>query len=41
MKDFEAAQYQVSMFNSGYDDLFFAFHYVNGLKDEIKGDVQS
>jgi hypothetical protein len=29
------------MFNTGYDDLFFTSHFVNGLKEEISGAVQS
>jgi hypothetical protein len=29
------------MFNTGYDDLFFTSHFVNGLKDEIRGAIQS
>jgi hypothetical protein len=29
------------MFNVGFDDLFFTSQFVNGLKDEIKGLVQS
>ncbi|GJM99857.1 hypothetical protein PR202_ga16995 [Eleusine coracana subsp. coracana] len=41
IQSFEAAQFQVSMFNSGYDDMFFTSHFVNGLKDEIRGVVQS
>jgi hypothetical protein len=40
-KEFEVVQYQVSMFNLGYDDMFFTSHYVNGLKGDIKGVVQS
>jgi hypothetical protein len=29
------------MHNSGYDDLFFASQFFNGLKDEIRDTVQS
>lgn len=29
------------MHNPSYDDLFLASHYVKGLKDEIRGVVQS
>jgi hypothetical protein len=29
------------MFNSGLDDMFFAYHFVDGLKEDIKGGVQS
>jgi hypothetical protein len=36
-----AIQYQVSMFNTGFDDLFFTSHFVNGLKDEMRGVVQA
>jgi hypothetical protein len=41
IKEFEAIQYQVSMFNIGFDDLLFTSHFVNGLKDEIRGVVQA
>jgi hypothetical protein len=40
-KDFEAVQFQVSMFNAGLDDLFFTSHFINGLQDDIKAVVQS
>jgi hypothetical protein len=40
-KEFEAVQFQVSMFNTGFDDMFFTAQYVNGLKDEIKLVVQT
>jgi hypothetical protein len=36
-KDFEALQFQVTMFNPRLDDIFFTTHFVNGLKDEIRG----
>jgi hypothetical protein len=29
------------MFNTGFDDLFFTSHFVNGLKDEIRGVEQA
>jgi hypothetical protein len=32
---FQALQYDISMHNSNYDELFFASKYVDGLKDEI------
>jgi hypothetical protein len=40
-KEFEAIQFQVSMFNPGFDDLFFTSQFVTGLKDEIMGAVQA
>jgi hypothetical protein len=40
-KKFEALQFQVTMFNLGLDDMFFTTHFVNGLREEIKGTVQS
>jgi hypothetical protein len=40
-KEFEALQFQVTMFNPGLNDMFFTTHFVNGLKEEIKGTVQS
>jgi hypothetical protein len=40
-KDFEALQFQVTMFNPGLDDMLFTTHFINGLKEEIKGPVQS
>lgn len=39
-KAFEAAQFQVFMNNSSFDDTFFASHYVNGLREDIRGVVQ-
>jgi hypothetical protein len=39
-KKFEAIQFQVSMFNTCFDDMFFTSHYVNGLRDDIKNLVQ-
>jgi hypothetical protein len=36
-KETEIAQFQVSMINSGSDDMFFAKHFVNGLRYDIKG----
>jgi hypothetical protein len=39
-KQFEAIQFQVSMFNAGFDDMFFTSHYVNGLRDDIRNLVQ-
>jgi hypothetical protein len=40
-KDFQELQFQVSMHNEGYDDLFFASQFVNGLKEDIRYTVQS
>lgn len=40
-KEFESVRYQLSMHNPGYDELFFASHFVRGLKDELRGAVQS
>jgi hypothetical protein len=40
-REFEAIQFQVSMFNPGFDDLFFTSQFVSGLKDEIRGAVQA
>jgi hypothetical protein len=41
IRDFEALQYQVAMYNTGYDDMFFTSHFVNGLKEKLRGSVQS
>jgi hypothetical protein len=41
MREFEAVQFQVSKFNAGFDDMFFTLHYVNGLRDYIRGGIQS
>jgi hypothetical protein len=40
-KDFEALQFQVTMFNPALDDMFFTTLFVNGLKEEIRGSMQS
>jgi hypothetical protein len=34
-KEFEAVQFQVSMFNAGLDDLFFTSHFISAPKDDI------
>jgi hypothetical protein len=34
-------QFQVVMFNPGFDEMFFTTHYVNGLKEEIPSVVQT
>lgn len=40
-KEFEAIRFIVSMYNPAYDELYFASHFVKGLKEEIRGVVQS
>jgi nicotinamide mononucleotide adenylyltransferase len=40
-KEFKAIQFHVSMFNPGFDDMFFTSQFVSGLKEEIKGAVQA
>jgi hypothetical protein len=40
-REFEALQFQVAMYNTRYDDMFFTSHFVNCLKEEIRGSVQS
>jgi hypothetical protein len=40
-KEFEDIHFQVSMFNSGVDDMFFTSHYVNGLRDGNMNSVQN
>lgn len=37
---FQALQYDITMHNSHYDDIFFASTYVAGLKDDIKAVVE-
>ena len=37
---FQALQYDITMHNSHYDDIFFASSYVAGLKDDIKAVVE-
>jgi hypothetical protein len=39
-QEFQAIRYQVSMFDSSLDELFFTSHYINGLKEEVKSVVQ-
>jgi hypothetical protein len=41
IKEFHGVQFQVSMFNPGFDELFFTSHFINGLKEEIKHVVQA
>jgi hypothetical protein len=38
---FQTLQYGITMHQSGYDDMFFTQHYVNGLKEEIRGMVEA
>jgi hypothetical protein len=38
--DFQALQYDITMHNCHYDEVFFASTYVAGLKDEIKAVVE-
>jgi hypothetical protein len=40
-KAFQAIQIQVAMFNLGFDEMLFATHFVNGLKEEIRYVVQT
>uniref|UniRef100_A0A0A8XZM8 Retrotransposon gag domain-containing protein n=1 Tax=Arundo donax TaxID=35708 RepID=A0A0A8XZM8_ARUDO len=40
-KAFEQIRYQVSMHNIGFDETFFVSHFVRGLKEDIRGSVQS
>jgi hypothetical protein len=40
-REFEAVQFQVSMFNTGFDEMIFTAQYVNGLKDEVRFVVQT
>jgi hypothetical protein len=39
--EFQELQFQLCMHNEGYDDLFFASQFVNGLKEELKYTVQA
>jgi hypothetical protein len=40
-KAFQTIQFQVAMFNPGFDEMFFTTHFVNGLKEEIMPVVQT
>jgi hypothetical protein len=40
-KAFQAIQFQVAMFNPGFDEMFFTTHFVNGLREEIRSVVQT
>jgi len=37
---FQALQYDITMHNSNYDELFFMPQYIRGLKEEIRGTVE-
>lgn len=37
---FQALQYDVTMHNSSYDEMFFTPQYIRGLKEEIRGTVE-
>jgi len=39
-KAFRALQFELTMHNSHYDELFFATNYVEGLRDDIKATVE-
>jgi hypothetical protein len=34
-------QFQVAMFNPGFDEMFFTTHFVNGLKEELRSVVHT
>jgi hypothetical protein len=36
---FQAIQFQVAMFNLGFDEMFFATHFINGIKEDIRSVV--
>jgi len=38
---FQALQFVVTMHNPNYDEMFFTPHYIRGLKEEIRGTVES
>jgi hypothetical protein len=40
-KQFETLSYQVSMQNPHYDEQFFVSQFIRGLKDELRGAVES
>jgi hypothetical protein len=39
--NFQSIQFQVSMFNDGFDEMFFVSHFVNSLRDDIRDVVQN
>jgi hypothetical protein len=38
---FQAIQFQVAIFNHGFDEMFFTTHFLNGIKEEIRPVVQT
>jgi hypothetical protein len=41
IKQFQAMQFQVAMYNPAFDEMFFTAHFINGLKEEIKSVVHT
>jgi hypothetical protein len=37
---FQALQFNITMHNNNYDDMFFTSQYIKGLKEEIRGTVE-
>jgi hypothetical protein len=37
---FQALQFNITMHNNHYDDMFFTSQYIKGLKEEIRGTVE-
>jgi len=37
--EFQSLQFQVSMYNAGYDDVFFVSQFIKGLKEELQGPI--
>ena len=37
---FQALQFDITLHNPHYDDMFFTTHYISGLKDDIRAIVQ-
>ena len=38
---FQALQFDITMHNSNYDDMFFTHKYIMGLKEDIRGTVEA
>jgi hypothetical protein len=38
---FQALQFDITMHNSNYDDMFFTHKYIMGLKEDINGTVEA
>jgi hypothetical protein len=36
---FQSLQFQVCMYNTGYDDVFFVSQFIKGLKEELQGPI--